>query len=119
MPSLSGMRLNSVTCFQKGCNMKIKLGRYYRNRNGTPVYVYSRGGSDYLYPILGAVVDSDKAVRRTFTESGSYLIGSESREDLVEEWGDAPRTRLSAKTIRMLRRPVPEVKHEYTCSNEV
>ena len=84
--------------------MKIKAGRYYKNRQGWPVYILKTNGYNETYPVVGIVCTPRPHKREAYRMDGRMLKGRPSSGDLVELWGDSPRVTLSRKLISSLKR---------------
>lgn len=65
--------------------MNIKVGKFYKTRNGLKVRIYSVDSKDNAQDIHGAYLD-EKWCLGTWTWLGFWFEGKSSDKDIVSEW---------------------------------
>jgi len=77
--------------------MEIKVGTFYKTRNGRKARIYALDGVPLQSEIHGAITDPvlEKWGNITWFSNGGFIKGPDHRLDIVSEW-EEPKPKLKA-----------------------
>lgn len=84
--------------------MEIKVGAYYKTRDGSKVRIYATDGSSE-YPIHGAILDNGQWLVWEWSDDGASYQPNQKDEDIVGLWEDPENLTIGQHQALMFSTP--------------